>query len=83
MTREDAAARVIPDDPAHGYLGMYRVLYPDGTVSDMVNLTRAKDAAASWNAGQRVRESERKRGVDAQAANVRKSRARNARKLSA
>jgi hypothetical protein len=28
------------------YANMYRVRKPDGTLSDMVNLTRAKDAAA-------------------------------------
>jgi hypothetical protein len=28
--------------------GMWRVHAPDGRVSDMVNLTRAKDAAVAW-----------------------------------
>jgi hypothetical protein len=27
---------------------MWRVCRPDGSLSDMVNLTRAKDAAISW-----------------------------------
>ncbi len=33
---------VIPDA---NYPGMYRVAYSNGRVSDMVNLTRARDAA--------------------------------------
>ena len=37
-----ALAEVIPDDE---YAGMWRIRWPDGRVSDMVNLTRAKDAA--------------------------------------
>ena len=35
---------VVPDEK---YPGMWRVQSPDGTLSDMVNLTRAKDAARS------------------------------------
>ena len=35
-------ATVVPDSI---YAGMYRILLPDGSLSDMVNLTRAKDAA--------------------------------------
>jgi hypothetical protein len=34
---------VVPDER---YPGMYRVRLPDGSLSDMVNLARAKDAAA-------------------------------------
>ena len=37
-----ALAEVIPDDE---YAGMWRIRWPDGQLSDMVNLTRAKDAA--------------------------------------
>ena len=33
---------VIPDGE---YAGMWRIRWPDGQLSDMVNLTRAKDAA--------------------------------------
>jgi len=35
-------ALVIPDDI---WPGMWRIAWPDGRLSDMVNLTRAKDAA--------------------------------------
>ena len=34
--------RVVPDAV---YPGMWRVVLPDGSLSDMANLTRAKDAA--------------------------------------
>lgn len=37
-------ARVVPDDR---YPGMWRIAWPDGRLSDMVNLARAKDAAAA------------------------------------
>jgi hypothetical protein len=37
-----ALAEVIPDNE---YLGMWRIRWPDGQLSDMVNLSRAKDAA--------------------------------------
>ena len=40
--RGRVVAQVIPD-PEWQY--MYRVRLPDGHISDMVNLTRAKDAA--------------------------------------
>ena len=33
--------------PDERYLGMWRIHWPDGEVSDMVNLTRACDAAAA------------------------------------
>jgi hypothetical protein len=35
--------RIIPDE---GWPGMFRLLLPDGSLTDMVNLTRAKDALA-------------------------------------
>jgi hypothetical protein len=31
--------------------GMYRLVRPDGSLSEMVNLTRAKDAGAKWETG--------------------------------
>jgi hypothetical protein len=37
-------ARVVPDGR---YPGMWRIAWGDGCLSDMVNLTRAKDAAAA------------------------------------
>ena len=39
-----ALALVMPDDH---WPGMWRVHWPDGALSDMVNLTRARDAAAA------------------------------------
>jgi len=36
--------QIVPDAT---YPGMWRVQYPDGRLSDMVNKTRAKDAAKS------------------------------------
>jgi hypothetical protein len=36
---------VVPDPD---WPGMYRVSKPDGSLSDMVNLTRARDAARPW-----------------------------------
>jgi hypothetical protein len=36
-------AKVVPD---LRHAGMWRIELPDGSLSDMVNLTRAKDAAA-------------------------------------
>ena len=39
-------ARVIPDEAYHE---MHRVRWPDGTLSDMANLSRANDAAARFN----------------------------------
>ena len=38
-------ARLVPDET---YPGMWRVRWPDGRVSDMANLTRAKDAIACF-----------------------------------
>jgi hypothetical protein len=37
-----ALAEVIPDNE---YAGMWRIRWPDGRLSDMANLSRAKDAA--------------------------------------
>jgi hypothetical protein len=37
------------------YPGMFRVHWPDGTLSDMVNLSRAHDAADRFNESERVR----------------------------
>ena len=39
-------AYTVPDDT---YPNMYRVRWPDGSLSDMVNLSRANDAAARFN----------------------------------
>jgi hypothetical protein len=41
-----AKARIIPDET---YPAMHRVRWPDGNLSDMVNLSRANDAAARFN----------------------------------
>ena len=41
-TRTTSLATVRPDER---YPEMYRIHWPDGIMSDMVNLTRAKDAA--------------------------------------
>jgi hypothetical protein len=38
--------RIVPDEK---WPGMYRIRRPDGTVTDMVNLTRARDALRSWD----------------------------------
>jgi hypothetical protein len=43
MSNRQLRPRVISDA---NWPGMYRVRWPDGTLSDMVNLTRAKDAIA-------------------------------------
>jgi hypothetical protein len=37
--------KVLPDAT---HPGMWRVLWPDGRLSDMTNLSRAKDAAAAF-----------------------------------
>jgi len=42
--RGSPAAEIVPDD---SYPGMWRIKTPDGTLSDMVNRTRARDAARS------------------------------------
>src|SRR5689334_7213819 len=36
---------VVTVEPDSKYSGMYRIRFPDGSLSDMVNLTRAKNAA--------------------------------------
>jgi hypothetical protein len=54
--QERPQAEIVPDEK---YPGMWRFrLLPDGRLSDMVNLSRVKDAArtvvvASWNRRQR------------------------------
>jgi hypothetical protein len=40
--KQTPLAHVIPDDK---HPGMWRIRWPDGELSDMVNLARAKDAA--------------------------------------
>ena len=42
MTNTKALAHIVPDKT---YPGMWRVVRPDGSLSDMVNKTRAKDVA--------------------------------------
>src|SRR5262249_62014335 len=42
MTNIKALAHIVPDKT---YPGMWRVVSPDGSFSDMVNKTRAKDVA--------------------------------------
>jgi len=37
--------------PDSKWPGMWRVHYPDGEVSDMVNISRATDAARQWLVG--------------------------------
>jgi hypothetical protein len=39
--------RIVADP---GWPGMHRVRRPDGSLTDMVNLTRAKDALQAWGA---------------------------------
>ena len=39
------AAAIVSVVPDQAYSGMWRVRLPDGSLTDMVNLTRAKDAA--------------------------------------
>ena len=39
-------ARIIPDET---YPEMHRVRWPDGTLSDLANLSRANDASARFN----------------------------------
>lgn len=52
-------AKVIPDK---NYLGMFRVQWPDKKISDMVNLSRANDAAQSFNASEERRDRGRRSG---------------------
>jgi hypothetical protein len=42
LTSTKQLARIVPNQV---YAGMWRVVYPDGRLSDMVNLSRAKDTA--------------------------------------
>jgi len=42
MTNTKALAHIVPDKT---YRGMWRAVRPDGSLSDMVNKTRAKDVA--------------------------------------
>jgi len=39
-------ARIVPDPK---WPGMYRIKRPDGSLSDMVNLTRARDTLRSFD----------------------------------
>jgi hypothetical protein len=43
------AVSIVPDSK---WRGMYRLQFPDGSLTDMVNLTRAKDALAAMMKGQ-------------------------------
>jgi hypothetical protein len=45
VLRKPIRAELVPDAK---YPGMWRVRWPDGSLSDIVNLTRAKDALASF-----------------------------------
>jgi hypothetical protein len=47
---------IVPDPQ---WPGMYRVVLADGSLSDMVNLARAKDARPQHERGQRVQPEER------------------------
>lgn len=42
MTNAKALTRIVPDKT---YPGMWRIVRPDGSLSDMLNKTRAKDVA--------------------------------------
>jgi hypothetical protein len=69
---QPAAARLIPDGKFPAL--MWRVRWPDGALSDMVNLTRAKDALASFGESedrrQRGRRSRAERPRSAQTQNM-------------
>lgn len=43
----DTCAALCVVEPDARFSGMWRVLWPDGQLSDMANLSRAKDAAAA------------------------------------
>jgi len=45
LSNRQLRPKVIPDAD---FPGMYRVRWPDGTLSDIVNLSRANDAVACW-----------------------------------
>ena len=57
--------KVVPDE-AHP--GMWRVRWPDGRVSDMTNLTRAKDAVTFFIETEERRQRGRSRGGTFEAA---------------
>lgn len=59
---EAHAPSVVPDA---AYPGMWRVQWPDGRLSDMANLTRAKDAAACFMETAKRRHRGRQRPVEA------------------
>jgi hypothetical protein len=68
-------------EPDSQYAGMYRIRFPDGGLSDMANLTRAKDAAIafalrSFNSGNSGTQETGAQETPGQAANVRKKRAK-------
>jgi hypothetical protein len=42
LRRKTPVMRIVPDEK---YDGMWRIHWPDGKISDMVNLSRARDAA--------------------------------------
>ena len=41
--KQTPIVKAVPDDH---WLGMYRLVWPDGKISDMANLTRIKDAGS-------------------------------------
>jgi hypothetical protein len=45
VSNRQLRSKVVPDST---YPNMYRVRWPDGRLSDMVNLTRANDAVACF-----------------------------------
>jgi len=53
--------KVIPDAI---HLSMWRVQWPDGSLSDMANLTRAKDAAACFMETEERRQRGRQRPLE-------------------
>jgi hypothetical protein len=54
-------ACVVPDDR---WPNMFRVQWPDGTLSDMANLSRTDDAAARFNETQGREQRGRQRGEE-------------------
>ena len=54
--------KIIPDKT---YPNMWRVLWPDGRLSDMANLTRAKDAAACFTETESRRQRARQTPLEA------------------
>jgi hypothetical protein len=45
LIRSGRVVAVVAPDP--GFPSMFRIKFPDGSISDMANLTRAKDVALS------------------------------------